>query len=146
MKKLAVVAVLAVFSLYMFGCAKKESGEEYQEAMSMDTLGSLTVSAQQQAPAAETKVLATQNTPTGQVKLEPLPPSGPYKPGIRQIQTALKNAGYYAGSVDGVSGKMTKKAIEEFQTANGLQADGKVGPKTWAALSKHLEQAPATKN
>ncbi|MCM8789832.1 MAG: peptidoglycan-binding protein [Candidatus Omnitrophica bacterium] len=28
--------------------------------------------------------------------------------------------------------------MEEFQKANGLQVDGKVGPKTWAVLSKYL--------
>jgi peptidoglycan hydrolase-like protein with peptidoglycan-binding domain len=54
------------------------------------------------------------------------------------IQTALKNAGYYAGKIDGKIGPMSKKAIEDFQKANGLTADGKVGPKTWAVLGKYL--------
>jgi peptidoglycan hydrolase-like protein with peptidoglycan-binding domain len=72
------------------------------------------------------------------LKLEPLPPAGPYKPTAEEIQTALKNAGYYNGAIDGKLGPMSKKAIEEFQKANGLQVDGKVGPKTWLALSSHL--------
>jgi lysozyme family protein len=37
---------------------------------------------------------------------------------------------------------MTKQAIEEFQKVNNLAVDGKVGPKTWGALSKYLS-APA---
>ena len=60
----------------------------------------------------------------------------------------MKNAGLYAGLVDGKIGPMTKKAIEEFQKANNLKADGKVGLKTWAALSSYLTkpvEATATK-
>ena len=60
------------------------------------------------------------------------------KPTIEKIQQALKNAGLYQGDIDGKLGPRTKKAIEEFQTQNGLAADGKVGPKTWAKLSSHL--------
>jgi murein L,D-transpeptidase YcbB/YkuD len=60
---------------------------------------------------------------------------------MKDIQQALKNAGYYNGNVDGVKGKGTKRAIKEFQKANGLRADGVVGRKTWDLLSKHLSAA-----
>lgn len=56
----------------------------------------------------------------------------------RQIQTALKNAGYDSGAIDGKLGAKTKKAIKDFQAANGLKADGKVGAKTWAKLSTYV--------
>ncbi|MCX5678063.1 MAG: peptidoglycan-binding domain-containing protein [Candidatus Omnitrophica bacterium] len=62
---------------------------------------------------------------------------------MRDIQQALKNAGYYNGKIDGVKGKSTRKAIKEFQKANGLKADGVVGRKTWDMLSKHLSDASA---
>lgn len=58
----------------------------------------------------------------------------------RTIQLALKQAGYYGGNVDGKSGPLTQKAVEDFQKANGLKADGKVGPVTWAELGKYLPQ------
>ena len=58
----------------------------------------------------------------------------------KEIQTALKAAGFYAGNIDGKVGPKTKKAIIEFQKAKGLKADGKVGPKTWAELEKSLKQ------
>ena len=62
----------------------------------------------------------------------------------QKIQTALKNAGFYNGPVDGKIGPGSKKAIEAFQKSNGLKVDGKVGPKTWAALETHLaDHAPA---
>ncbi len=57
----------------------------------------------------------------------------------KQIQTALKNAGFYEGSIDGKIGKNTKKAIRAFQEANGLSADGIVGNKTWSKLKAYLQ-------
>lgn len=58
----------------------------------------------------------------------------------KQIQTALKNAGYDPGAIDGKLGARSKKAIKDFQAANGLKADGKVGAKTWAKLSAYVLQ------
>ncbi len=49
---------------------------------------------------------------------------------VRQIQTRLKKWGYYSGSVDGIYGTATKKAVQSFQQKNGLTADGIAGPKT----------------
>ncbi len=66
-------------------------------------------------------------------------------PKARDIQTALKNAGYDIGAIDGKMGKNTRQAIKAFQKANGLEADGKVGTKTWAALAPYLESAAANK-
>ncbi|OIO36775.1 MAG: hypothetical protein AUJ72_05660 [Candidatus Omnitrophica bacterium CG1_02_46_14] len=61
----------------------------------------------------------------------------------QQIQTALKNAGFYTGKIDGKIGPNSKKAIEAFQTSKGLKADGKVGQKTWTALESYLNAGPA---
>ena len=59
---------------------------------------------------------------------------------IRDIQLALKAAGFDAGSPDGRMGPRTKSAIREFQQANRLPTDGKVGPKTWAKLESYLKK------
>lgn len=37
-------------------------------------------------------------------------------------------------TVDGVYGSKTKNGVAAYQTSNGLEADGKCGPKTWKAL------------
>jgi peptidoglycan hydrolase-like protein with peptidoglycan-binding domain len=57
----------------------------------------------------------------------------------KEIQEALKNAGFYSGKVDGVKGKQTRKAVKGFQRANGLTPDGKVGSKTWELLSRYAQ-------
>lgn len=53
---------------------------------------------------------------------------------VKQIQTKLKNWGYYTGNVDGIFGSKTFEAVKKFQKANGLTVDGIVGEKTLAAL------------
>jgi peptidoglycan hydrolase-like protein with peptidoglycan-binding domain len=53
---------------------------------------------------------------------------------IKEIQTALKKLGYYTGKVDGITGSKTKAAIQKFQKANKLSADGVVGPTTKSKL------------
>lgn len=58
----------------------------------------------------------------------------------KQIQSALKNAGFYQGPIDGKIGHKTKEAIIKFQKANGLKADGIVGKRTSAELNKHLSR------
>ena len=53
---------------------------------------------------------------------------------VIQIQTKLKNWGYYKGNIDGIYGSQTLKAVKDFQKKNGLTVDGIVGDKTLAAL------------
>lgn len=53
---------------------------------------------------------------------------------VTKIQTNLKKWGYYTGSVDGVFGTQTSKAVQSFQRKNGLTVDGVVGNRTLAAL------------
>lgn len=145
MKKYVLCVLVIGLGIYFAGCGKKqESLEDMQAPMSLESLGttSMETKAQPEAKVAPVAAVAPATTEAAP-KLESLPPQGPYKPSAQEIQTALKNAGYYTGNVDGKIGPMTKKAIEEFQKANGLGADGKVGPKTWVALGKYLAAAPA---
>ncbi|MFC1666420.1 peptidoglycan-binding protein [Candidatus Omnitrophota bacterium] len=58
----------------------------------------------------------------------------------RDIQRALKKAGFDSGAIDGKMGPRTQQAVKEFQKTKGLVPDGKVGPKTWAELGKYLER------
>lgn len=60
------------------------------------------------------------------------------------LQKKLKQWGYYDGSVDGVFGVGTEKAVQYFQRKNGLTADGVVGAKTAAALGMTLSGSGQT--
>ena len=60
---------------------------------------------------------------------------------MSEIQTRLKNWGYYNGDVDGVYGSQTEKAVRWFQQKNGLNVDGQVGDQTLAALGMPVSGA-----
>ena len=67
--------------------------------------------------------------------------SGVLKQGVKsdavlQLQTRLKELGYYTGSLTGNFGDLTRQAVEKFQRANGLTADGIAGTKTLELLNK----------
>lgn len=73
------------------------------------------------------------------VALAPAVEAVSYKKGssgtvVTQIQTKLKSWGYYTGSVDGVYGSGTERAVRAFQQKNGLTVDGKAGDQTLAAM------------
>jgi len=56
----------------------------------------------------------------------------------KDVQLALKNAGFYDGPIDGKIGPMTQKAIRTFQSGHSLKADGIVGAQTRTALATYL--------
>jgi len=66
--------------------------------------------------------------------------SVPAKLNVKQIQKALKSAGFYQGAVDGKIGSKTKSAIIKFQKARNLKADGVVGKRTSMELNKYLSE------
>ena len=142
MKRFLSFTFMVVMLMALSGCGKKQEAEELQP-ITLESLNTANTPAQV-APDLKTQEVtapAVAVATTSAKELMPLPPQGPYKPTGIEIQTALKNAGFYAGNIDGKIGPKSKKAIEDFQSANGLKADGKVGAKTWEALSKHLSVA-----
>ena len=132
MKRYLFLLFAFVVAVYLIGCGQKKKEEEF---LTMDELGAINIeppAVNELKPEAQTGPVVTEIPP------EPLPTVAPppaavsvsTKPGNKEIQTALKNAGYYIGEIDGKIGRLTTKAIEDFQEANGLGVDGKVGPKT----------------
>lgn len=53
---------------------------------------------------------------------------------VRTVQSKLRRWGYYSGSVDGIYGPATERAVRAFQKKNGLAVDGIVGRATFKAL------------
>ena len=82
----------------------------------------------------------------------PPPPPPPARPtlrlgsrgdSVRELQTLLASRGFNPGPIDGIFGSQTQNAVILFQRANGLAADGVVGPITWNALLSGGNTAPA---
>ena len=65
------------------------------------------------------------------------PSAGAVNPQVAGVQIALRQRGLYEGSVDGVQGPKTLRAIRAFQRRHDLAVDGLVGPRTRAALGWH---------
>jgi general secretion pathway protein A len=65
------------------------------------------------------------------------------RPGVRgervtRLQVALAQLGHWEGYPTGLYDGSTRKAVAEFQKANGLAADGRAGPRTMAMLLQLL--------
>lgn len=55
-------------------------------------------------------------------------------PIVQELQTALQQAGYYDGAIDGIYGPQTIAAVSTLQNDLGVDDDGLYGPKTHQAL------------
>ena len=51
---------------------------------------------------------------------------------IKQKQWQLWYLGCYAGNIDGIWGSLSRQATKDYQSQNGLEADGSFGPATEA--------------
>lgn len=54
---------------------------------------------------------------------------------VKYLQEKLTSKLYQVGTIDGVFGANTERAVREFQQENNLSVDGIVGPATWQAVS-----------
>ncbi|MDD5422305.1 MAG: peptidoglycan-binding domain-containing protein [Candidatus Omnitrophica bacterium] len=132
-----LLAAIVVVPLIFIGCKAKvdKTAEELASSEAIATMEE-TIDIEEPAQAIATETIpptatppmAQATAPAPQIKLER----------NKDIQRALKAAGYYTGAIDGKIGPRTKKAIESFQKAQGLKVDGRVGPKTWAELERYL--------
>jgi peptidoglycan hydrolase-like protein with peptidoglycan-binding domain len=56
------------------------------------------------------------------------------KDNIRWAQLELRNMGLYRGSLDGIEGPETKRALDQFQSNSGLKRTAMLDPQTLDAL------------
>jgi peptidoglycan hydrolase-like protein with peptidoglycan-binding domain len=57
------------------------------------------------------------------------------KDSVRWAQVELRYRGLYKGSLDGVLGPKTKRAVTQFQQNNGLNQTASLDAQTWEALT-----------
>lgn len=60
---------------------------------------------------------------------------------VSQLQTDLKQLGYYYAKITGNFGAKTEAAVKAFQKAKGLTADGVAGTKTLNAIAAAVDKA-----
>lgn len=53
---------------------------------------------------------------------------------VKALQTALVEAGYTVGAIDGAFGRLTRGAVLQLQADHGLPISGRVSSATWALL------------
>ena len=57
---------------------------------------------------------------------------------VKLLQYALWRSGTDPGKLDGIFGRRTLRALQQFQRKEGLAADGAAGKLTWAALYPYI--------
>jgi peptidoglycan hydrolase-like protein with peptidoglycan-binding domain len=60
-------------------------------------------------------------------------------PNVYAIQSLLRQRGFPV-AVDSIFGNATATAVRQFQDAQGLSADGIVGPRTWLRLIMEVKR------
>lgn len=60
--------------------------------------------------------------------------NGGYGNVVARVQQRLARAGYYRGSIDGVIGSGTRRAIRAYERANGLRVDGEIDNQLLATM------------
>jgi len=151
MKKNYSMVVVILALLVLAGCEQKREEhlpletinatfEEVEPSMAMEETLKSSAAPVERSTMSEGMTDTTSAITTPDPMSESLDHTIHEKPTDEQIQQALKNAGLYAGEIDGKIGPKSKKAIRDFQAQNGLTVDGKVGPKTWEKLGIYLNQ------
>jgi len=136
------IAVGIVFIMLLTGCVTTQRGQGIQTQELQTRVNYLELELKrknQEINRLESELEKTQYvtlTPDSQ-KIEYKETEAPQEIPIKQVQLALKKAGFYKGDIDGKQGPKTKEAIRAFQKARGLKVDGVVGKTTWQVLNKY---------
>ena len=145
--KAGVLVVSGIFLVCLSGCATTGSKGQLEINGLKEKVSNLEMQLQQKdAEVNNLRQALVKKTEEGTVSnRQSKDPQGfakedPGKPSVKQIQKALKNAGFNPGPVDGRCGTQTRLAVKEFQKVNNLNTDGKVGKQTWALLEPYLNK------
>ena len=142
--RVSAVLVVVCGTVFMSGCAGPRYAQEVNrlksdvglldqrvsqlERISLGQPSATVPLDSQMQPTPAAPLTSTRGTPST---------TGAIKPSTKEIQQALKHAGFYQGAIDGKLGPQTREAIREFQRVHGLKDDGIVGKQTWAKLGSY---------
>ncbi|QQE66641.1 hypothetical protein GFS31_33410 [Leptolyngbya sp. BL0902] len=94
----------------------------------------LSQSALAQQPGADVPTNPANPTMSGGRIVRPTLRLGSQGDSVRELQSMLILLGYYTGPVSGLYQEDTQLAVQRFQQAASITADGIVGPATWSKL------------
>jgi peptidoglycan hydrolase-like protein with peptidoglycan-binding domain len=57
---------------------------------------------------------------------------------VRQVQQALNKDGFHAGRADGILGRNTRTALEDFQKSKNIQSSGQLNQQTLSQLGVNV--------
>lgn len=144
-RKSAVLLILTVFLFSLTGCAtaRKQKDLEIQGLKNQLSVLESQVQSKDQEIQSLRDSLSAKELPEAAVETrvkakKRIIHEVKQRPHNKDIQIALRNAGFDPGSIDGRMGKQTREAIRQFQSAHGLAVDGKVGKQTWSQLREYL--------
>ncbi|HEX5535405.1 MAG TPA: L,D-transpeptidase family protein [Actinomycetales bacterium] len=154
---LGTVLVAVVGSaVVLAGCASRQDRQQRAAPTTSVTVTMPTThapSTSTSAPTATSAPSTSKPSPTTTTRPAPSqtsrPPSGDETlgagdsgPAVLALQKRLSELGYWLGQPDGEFGLHTTQAVYALQGAAGLQRDGRVGPRTRAALDKGVRPKP----
>jgi hypothetical protein len=131
-RRTVLIAAGAVLVLLLVGLA---IGGVFSGSKHPATTPTTAPSTTTQPSTTKTQAPSTRNVPSA--------PTTTLKPGdqgaqVTKLQRALTRLGYSPGAADGDYGPSTQAALERFQRAQKLTADGILGPRTLSALKQAL--------
>jgi peptidoglycan hydrolase-like protein with peptidoglycan-binding domain len=97
--------------------------------------------AQQQQPknqAPMNQQQSSQPQPNQQAANQPVTPRQIGRSGVRQVQQALNKDGFHAGPTDGIYGRNTRTAVEDFQKSKKIQSNGQLNQQTLSQLGVNV--------
>jgi len=65
------------------------------------------------------------------------PGAGARTPNVAALQVGLQARGLYGGTIDGIMGPGTRRAVHALQRRAGISVDGVAGPQTKRALGRY---------
>ncbi|MBP7836054.1 MAG: peptidoglycan-binding protein [Candidatus Omnitrophica bacterium] len=139
-RKVFVLSLLVVFAVSLVGCASMSTVK--QKDLEIQGLRNQVSALETQSQSKDQEInnLREALAKADEQAKPAMVQSGTEKrfSSLKDIQVALKNAGFYQGNIDGRIGRQTREAIKAFQKANNLKADGKLNKRTRAALMEYL--------
>lgn len=137
-RKPVVFALLSIFILLISGCATTSKNTDLEIQGLRNQVSVLETELQNKDE--EINSLKESLAKVEQKKEASTEEAVKSKPRPKEIQIALRNAGYNPGKIDGRVGRQTKDAVRAFQRANKLPVTGKVNEDTWDLLKEYLHK------